>query len=362
MERGINMERATGKRKNWTLKRVVGITVIPIICLVVSLIMCASFGTVLFKDANSISTYIYGTVYLTLIAFAVSVNLHSGRFDFSVGSMVTLTSTIVIVLACNGWDNMGVLLLIAVASGAVAGLISGGLYLILRLPPMICSLGVSLLYEAIAYVIAGGSEQNNVIMKNQATSNAMKAFVGAGGKNPVFLILILGTSLLFMVVVFHYTEFGYDYRALQSGQKIAVNTGANEYLNTIVCYVISGTMAGAAGMLFGCQIQYTRVSAYLNFGTVDKMFVAFCPLFFSGLVMRYCNKQLAIVISVMGYEFLQLAFGNMSAVNTTFTSTIYGIINSVVLVLFLIYLNNENKVVEIVTLKKFRRKAEKSVA
>ena len=274
MERGMRMEKTAQKRKNWTLKRVIGITIIPIICLIAALIMCASFGTTLFKDANSMSTYLYGTAYLTLIAFSVSVNLHSGRFDFSVGSMVTLTSTIVIVLACSGWDNMGILLLIAVGSGAVAGFVSGALYLILRLPPMICSLGVSLLYEAIAYVIAGGSEQNNVIMKNQATSGIMKAFVGAGGKSPVYLLLILATSVIFMIVVFHYTKFGYDYRALQSGQKIAVNTGANEYLNTIICYVISGAMAGAAGMLFGCQIQYTRVSAYLNFGTVEKMFTA----------------------------------------------------------------------------------------
>lgn len=350
------MEKSGNTRTNRIVKKAAGIAVIPVICLIAALIMCASFGTVLFKDGNSISTYMYGTVYLTLIAFAVSINLHSGRFDFSVGSVVTLTSTIVIVLACSGWDNMGLLMLVALVSGALAGLVSGALYLILRLPPMICSLGVSLLYEAAAYIVAGGSEQNNVIMKNQQVSGIMKTFVGAGGKSPVYLILILVTALAFMIVVFHYTKFGYDYRALQSGQKIAVNTGANEYLNTLVCYVISGTMAGAAGMLFGCQIQYTRVSGYLNFGTVDKMFTAFCPLFFSGLVMRYCNKQLAILISVLGYEFIQLAFGNMSAVNTTFTSTIYGIINSVILVLFLIYLNNENKIVEIVTLKRFLKK------
>lgn len=341
-----------------TMKKLAGITVIPGICLIVSLLMCASFETALFKDSNSLSTYLYGTVYLSLIAFAVSINLHSGRFDFSIGSIVTITSTIVIVMACNGSGNMGLMFVIALIAGAVAGLISGALYLILRLPPMICSLGVSLLYEAAAYVIANGSEQNNVIMKNTAISALMKGFVGANGKSPLILILILLTSLLFMIAVFHYTKFGYDYRALQSGQKIAVNTGANEYLNTLVCYVISGTMAGAAGMLFGCQIQYTRVSGYLNFGTVEKMFTAFCPLFFSGLVMRYCNKQLAIVISVLGYEFLQLAFGNMSAVDTTFTSTIYGIINSLILVIFLIYLNNENKVIEIVTLKKLLSKKE----
>lgn len=156
-------------------------------------------------------------------------------------------------------------------------------------------------------------------------------------------------------------RFGYDYRALQSGQKIAVNTGANEYFNCMLCYVIAGAMAGLAGFLFGAQLQYTRVSGYLNFGTVNRMFDAFCPLFFAGFVGRFINKHIAIVVSVAGYEFLQLAFGNMNAVDTTFTSTIYGIINSVVLVLFLIYLNNENKVIELVTLKKFiAKKREKS--
>ena len=44
----------------------------------------------------------------------------------------------------------------------------------------------------------------------------------------------------------------------------------------------------------------------------------------------------------------------VNAVDTTFTSTVYGIINSVILVLFLIYLNNENKVIELVTFKKWR--------
>ena len=116
--------------------------------------------------------------------------------------------------------------------------------------------------------------------------------------------------------------------------------------------MIAGGLAGLAGFLFGAQIQYTRVSGYLNFGTVGKMFDAFCPLFFAGFVSRFCNKQAAILISVVGYEFLQLAFGNMNAVNTTFTSTIYGIINSVILVLFLIYLNNENKLVELLHIKK----------
>lgn len=337
-----------------TLKRIGGILVIPVLCLAVSIIMCRGFGTALFKDGLSWSTFFYGLTYLSLVAYAVSINLHSGRFDFSVSSIIILSSTVVIMLACAGVDNVFLLLLAGLGSGLLGGLVSGALYIALRLPPMIVSLGVALLYEAVAYIIANGTESNSVVTLQPAVSNKLKAFIGANNSSPVFLILILAAALAFMVLVFHYTRFGYEYRALQSGQKIAVNTGANEYRNALLCYMIAGGLAGLAGFLFGSQIQYTRVSGYLNFGSVPKMFDAFCPLFFAGFVGRFCNKQAAIVISVVGYEFLQLAFGNMSAVDTTFTSTIYGIINSVILVLFLIYLNNEGRIVELVTLKRFR--------
>ena len=126
--------------------------------------------------------------------------------------------------------------------------------------------------------------------------------------------------------------------------------------------MIAGAMAGLAGFFFGAQMQYTRVSGYLNFGTVPRMFDAFCPLFFAGFIGRYINKQVAIVIAVAGYEFLQVAFGNMNAVDTTFTSTVYGIINSVILVVFLIYLNNENKLVELVAAKKFLKSRKQNLS
>lgn len=245
--------------------------VIPVVCLIIALIMCSAYGTPLFKDNLSISTYFYGLAYLSLVAFAVSINLHSGRFDFSISTIIILSSTVVIMLACSGVNNMLVLLLAGLGVGLLGGLISGILYLTLRLPPMILSLGVALLYEALSYMIAGGSESNNVGNLQLDIANSMKAFIGANNSSPIFLLMILGAALLFMIVVFHYTKFGYDYRALQSGQKIAVNTGANESRNALLCYAIAGSLAGLAGFLYGCNVQYTRVSAFLNFGTVSRM-------------------------------------------------------------------------------------------
>ena len=55
----------------------------------------------------------------------------------------------------------------------------------------------------------------------------------------------------------------------------------------------------------------------------------------------------------MGYEIIQIGFGQISFVNAAFTADVYKVIEAVILVAFLIYLNNENKIIEIVTLKKW---------
>lgn len=111
------------------LKRVAGILVIPVVCFIAANILCAAFNTGLFINGLSVSTFTYGLAYLSLVAFAVSINLHSGRFDFSVSSIIILSSTVVIMLACAGVDNMALLLLAGVGTRRGGRRASGGLYL-----------------------------------------------------------------------------------------------------------------------------------------------------------------------------------------------------------------------------------------
>ena len=43
--------------------------------------------------------------------------------------------------------------------------------------------------------------------------------------------------------LFDRTKFGYDYKALQNGQRVAVNTGIREVPNALACYGICGGAA-----------------------------------------------------------------------------------------------------------------------
>ena len=326
-------------------KRGVGIAIIPVICLVVMSIACAASGTSLFASQSSFQLYFRGLAYVLLLSFGVSINMHTGRFDFSTGAQMLIGGVIGAKIAyASGLGPVGMILIGAVSS-AIFGCITGLLYVALRLPPMIIGLGMTLVLEGVVAIITGGLKPVGF-----GTDSSYYSFaVNIGAMTVIMLI-----ALAFMIVVFHYTKFGYDYRALQTGQKIAVNTGVNEKSNAVICYTISGMMFGAAGALSICSTN--GVTPTINFSTIATMFSCFLPLFFSGFIGKYCNKQIAILLGCISYEFIQIGFGQISFKIASFTSDVYKVIEAVILVVFLIYLNNENKIIELVKLKNFIKK------
>lgn len=339
------MTAANDKIKN-IFKRGIGIIIIPLLCFVIMSVACAASGTALFTGRSTWQLYFRGLTYVLLLAFGVSINMHTGRFDFATGATMLIGGVIGAKLSYNlGLGPVGMIAISAVF-GAVFGGISGILYITLKLAPMIIGLGMTLILEGIVAIITGGLKPVSF-----GTDTSYYQFA----VNPAALSVIIVIAIAFMIIVFHYTKFGYDYRALQTGQKIAVNTGVNEKLNAVLCYIFAGMLFGAAGALSICSTN--GVTPTINFSTIASMFSCFLPLFFSGFTEKFCNKQVAILIGCASYEFIQIGFGQLSFVNASFTSDVYKVVEAVILVVFLIYLNNENKIVEFVTLKKLREKS-----
>ncbi len=324
------------------LKKTAGIAVIPLLCLAAMIVACRASGTVLFPDQNIWQIFFRGLTYVLLLSFGVSINLHTGRFDFSTGAVMLISGVIGAKIAYgSGLGPIG-MLVISVIFGVVFGTISGALYVALKLPPMIIGLGMTLVLEGIVALITDGLKPVKF-----GTDPSYYRFV----TNPLAMSVIIVISLAVMIIVFHYTKFGYDYRALQNGQIISVNVGVRENKNALICYMISGAMLGAAGALSLCSTN--GVTPTINFTTIGSMFSCFLPLFFSGFIMKFCNKQVAILLGCVGYEIIQIGFGQISFVNAAFTSDVYKVVEAVILVVFLIYLNNENKIIEIATFKKW---------
>ena len=187
------------------------------------------------------------TMVLTLVAaLALNTNLNSGRMDFALGATGILGTANIYLLDAidkiikmrnegkrdfvSGIDTIGNIfsfLFLTMIFSALLGLIHGIIFIILRLPPIVTSLGMCLVFEGIARVIAGSKGQIN-LASSQITSNFFL--------EPIIIIPILIIIMIVMSWAFCYTKFGYDKLALVYDQKISVDTGIKEVKNCIVCY------------------------------------------------------------------------------------------------------------------------------
>ena len=217
--------------------------------------------------------------------------------------------------------------------------------------------GVALVLAALTLVTVAAASDGSETRSGSAAKWLLQWSLGdwlpADGLSLPAMLALCGTALLLMVLLFHYTRFGYDYRALQTGQRIAVNTGVRERANALGCYTLSGALFGAAGAVSLCSTN--GVTPTINFSTIASMFACFLPLFFSGFIVKFCNKQLAILLGCIGYEFIQIGFGQLSFTVAAFTSDVYRVIEAGILVLFLIYLNNEGIITDILTMRRRRQ-------
>ncbi len=325
--------------------RSAGTLAIPIVFAVVLLIACAVGGKTMISGVSGFSNFLIYAGIITITTFALSINLGSGRFDFSLGSMAVLSTLISIRITSSmpvASSTAIINLLLCLMVGAILGAVSGSLYVLLKIPPIITSLGVTLIFEGITYSIASGKYING--------GEAM-AIYNFMNNNWWFALIIIAVVLAVMIFVFDHTKFGRNYTALKEGQKVSVNTGIKEIPNAIVCYVICGTLMGVVGFLSVARSGGLDGRS-LSFGSIGIMFNAFLPMFIGGFIGRFSNDKVGYLLAGLSMSMLNSTFA--AYINEVTTST-QSIINAVLLVVFLIYLSNEQTCKDLVTGKLFKK-------
>ena len=325
---------------NNILKRIIGTLAIPGIAFVIALLICSNQGVILFETQGNWILFLRATASVMLTTFALSLNLNSGRFDFSIGSIALVSSVVSATICINAGLPTAAMLLISIVAGGILGLFSGIVYVLIKLPPIIVSLGVALFYEGLAFAITNGYGVSFV------ANQELTSFTNS----PWNYVWVIIGALVIYIFIFDHTRFGYEYRALVSGQKVAVNTGINEIKNAVGCYAISGALMGVVGFLSATNSGTVQMA--LNFGSIGTMFTAFLPMFIGGFIGRFSNEKIGYLLGAVTTALMSLTYARLLV-----DSSVQQIITAVVLVVFLIYLNNENKVIELVMIKnKFKSK------
>lgn len=297
---------------------------IPAAVYIFFLILTHVLGIDGFGTLSDLLTILYTTTYSGLFALAVAINLTSGRFDFSVGATMLLA----IILGGNislhfGLTGIAFLLTTAVC-GCIIGLISGLLYVSFRLPPMVISLGMAMIYEAVGFLM-NNSEGVNMIGRADM-------LIYASFPINVILLVIVGALL---TIILCYTQFGLNRRALATGQKNAVEVGINEKKNAVICYVIAGFLLGLAGCVY--ISKYGIVTPETGLSTSSYVMTVFLPIFISSTIERYCPLPVGVIIGAFTQACITSGFSRLGI-----RSSVQSVLSGILIMLLLAYTSNQN--------------------
>lgn len=303
--------------------------------------ICLIAGAKGFGVGSDLVVMVRNAITTGCIALAVSYNLTSGRFDFSVGATLVLavlfSGRLTLALGLTGLFGAIFQMLSTMLFGAILGAINGGVYVALRLPPMISSLGVCMLYEAIGYVFTQGSGVS-IIGRNDLTIWAFAPYI----------YILIALILLALFLILNYTRFGYNTRSLQSGQEITVNAGVNEKKNAIGCYMIAGALLGTAGILNLCV--YGKTDPEISLSSISYIQNAFLPMFIGGALAKYGDRNLGVMMGALVQAMITAAFGRLGI-----SPSMQSILSGIIVISFFAYSGNIYKLEE---MKLFHQKRE----
>lgn len=284
--------------------------------------------------AYGMKSIINQSVVVAVVATGAIFIYTLGSFDISLGASVAV-SALVGGIVYNKTESLVIMFAACLGVAVFIGLFNSVLASIFNLPVFVTTIAMLSVLNAL---VTDGYGVSFVANKELTSFPGVLNYV---------LVIVIG--LVLFIAIFDYTQFGYEYKSLLSGQKVSVNTGIHEVSNAVICYTIAGGFMGVVGFISASNTGNIQMS--LNFGSIGVMFTAFLPMFIGGFIGRFCNEKIGYLLGAVTTAFISLMYARLNV-----DASIQQIVTAVILVLFLIYLNNENKVIELVMLKKQLKK------
>ncbi len=288
--------------------------VLPVCVFVIMEILCRSIMHIhLINSQLDVLNLIRNIGITSGLAYALSMNLPSGRFDLSLGAQQMAGTILGGIIAIRAGLTGVWILLFALVCGLVFGLVTGAVFIITRVPPMVLGIGMGLVFECIAYAING---VNGLLLFGVEGTGILV--------NPIFVIALVLIQCVFMSFMSNRTVFGYHIRAIQGSQHIARNAGINVFLNALGCYTIAGGIVNMAGALNAAFTSHLKPS--LGFSSNGTVLSACFPMMLGGVMARWSNPAIGILFSTISISIFRLGLLKLElseAVSTTINMAVF---------------------------------------
>ena len=187
---------------------------------------------------------------IAILALPMTLIVMVGEIDLSVASTLAISAETLGYLWSHGWP-MGLILLVVIAIGLVAGAINGFLVTRVGLPSLAVTIGTLSLYRGLA----------NVVLGPQTVSNFPAFFTNLGVENFPGVPLLSWSVVIFVVlaivtgVVLHMTPLGRSLYAIGLGREAALHAGIRVQRVKMALFVLSGVVCSLVGMLYTFELS-----------------------------------------------------------------------------------------------------------
>ncbi|MCW2804567.1 MAG: Monosaccharide transporter rane protein family [Propionibacteriaceae bacterium] len=219
--------------------------------LIVLVIIFALASPVFFSTSNFLNIG-RQTALVTIIAVGMTFVIVSGEIDLSVGAQLALAG----IVASTAMQATGGQLMAGVIAGllvgAVVGLANGLITTGLGIPSFLVTLAMLGICRGLALLISGGQA---VLANNSWFWTAFNNGIYFGIPVPVWwtlLALIVGAFLL------HVSSYGRKVYAVGGNKQAASYSGIRVHRVKILAFVLTGTLAGFAGLILTARGQGAR--------------------------------------------------------------------------------------------------------
>jgi len=228
----------------------------------------------IFASTGNLAVLTGNQAVVTLLAIAVLCPLIAGHFDFSVGATHALCAVLCASFMADFKESLGVAVVVAVVVGTLIGLVNGVLVARFKLNSFIITLGVSTL---VGGIISWYTDGQTIAAGISPALTGFGSTTLLGVPRLVYLVALLVLATWYLLTQ---TPYGRRLYAIGANLRSARLVGIAVDREVLVSFVLSGTLAGVAGVL-----SVARTGAATSNSGTSALFPAIAAVFLGATVV-----------------------------------------------------------------------------
>ena len=276
------------------------------------------------------------TVIVGTMAIGMAMVIITGQIDLSLGSSLVLCTGVTILTYNATGGNVVLMVIAAIASGLLCGLINGIMVAYAKMPAFIATLGTQLIYRSLTLsvvrkidpALTGSSSSQFSMISDMPSYDFLRMRFGTGSLRlgsimiPYIAFLFVAITLFFIFLMSN-TKYGKSIYAVGSNEKTARLTGINVEGVKLSVFVVTGLLVGISSFIQACKIgNVTPASSGISY----EMY-AIVALVLGGVNMAGGKgKILGVFFGALSYTTINFIIVSIPALSPDIQDTFQGLV------------------------------------